>query len=54
MANFPNEAAIVQLVCALLLEHNDERAVQRCYMSLETLEALSDDLKAKPRRMAAA
>ena len=26
---FPNEAAIVRLVGALLLEHNDEWAVQR-------------------------
>ena len=54
VAIFPNEAAIVRLVGALLLEQNDEWAVQRRYMSLETLEALSDDPKAKPRRIAAA
>jgi len=29
-------------------------AVQRRYMSLETLEGLSDDPQAKPRRIAAA
>jgi hypothetical protein len=47
MAIFPNEAAIVRLVGALLLEQNDEWAVQRRYMSLETLEALSDDPQAR-------
>jgi putative transposase len=41
---FPNEAAIVRLVGALLLEQNDEWAVQRGrYMSLETMAPLSDD-----------
>ena len=54
VAIFPNEVAIVRLVGALLLEQNDEWAVQRRYMSLETLEGLSDDPKAKPRRIAAA
>jgi putative transposase len=54
VAIFPNEPAIVRLVGALLLEQNDEWAVQRRYMSLETLEGLSDDPKAKPRRIAAA
>jgi transposase-like protein len=41
---FPNEAAIVRLVGAILLEQNDEWAVQRSrYMTLETLAPLSDD-----------
>jgi putative transposase len=41
---FPNEAAIVRLVGAILIEHNDEWAVQRArYMTLETIAPLSDD-----------
>jgi putative transposase len=41
---FPNEDAIVRLVGAILLEQNDEWAVQRArYMSLETIAPLSDD-----------
>jgi transposase-like protein len=39
---FPNEAAIVRLFGAILLEQNDEWAAQRRYMSLETLAAISD------------
>jgi transposase-like protein len=41
---FPNEAAIVRLVGAILLEQNDEWAVQRArYMTLETIAPFSDD-----------
>ena len=41
---FPNDEAIVRLVGAILLEQNDEWAVQRArYMTLETMAALSDD-----------
>jgi putative transposase len=41
---FPNDEAIVRLVGAILLEQNDEWAIQRCrYMTLETMAALSDD-----------
>jgi putative transposase len=54
VAIFPNEDAIVRLVGALLLEQNDEWAVSRRYMSLETLDGLSDDAARKPRRIAAA
>jgi putative transposase len=40
---FPNEAAITRLVGAILLEQNDEWAVQRQrYMTLETMSAVSD------------
>jgi putative transposase len=42
---FPNEEAISRLVGALLLEQNDEWAVQRGrYMTLETIAHMSDDL----------
>jgi transposase-like protein len=41
---FPNDEAIVRLVGALLLEQNDEWAVQRArYMTLETMSQMSDD-----------
>jgi transposase-like protein len=41
---FPNEAAIFRLVGAILLEQNDEWAVQRGrYMTLETIAPLSDN-----------
>lgn len=39
---FPNSAAIIRLVGALMLEQNDEWAVGRRYMSLESLAVLSD------------
>jgi transposase-like protein len=40
---FPNEAAITRLVGALLLEQNDEWAVQRArYMTLETMGSLGE------------
>ena len=41
---FPNEEAIYRLVGAILLEQNDEWAVQRArYMTLETIATLGDD-----------
>ena len=39
---FPNDAAVVRLVGALMLEQNDEWAVSRRYMTLETIGTLSD------------
>ena len=41
---FRNEAAITRLVGAILLEQNDEWAVQRArYITLETIASMSDD-----------
>jgi transposase-like protein len=41
---FPNEEAVIRLVGAILLEQNDEWAVQRArYMTLETMATMSDD-----------
>ena len=41
---FPNEAAILRLVGAILLEQNDEWAVQRArYMTLETMATMGND-----------
>ena len=39
----PNEAAVIRLVGALLPEQNDGWAIQRRYMSLETMLPVSDD-----------
>lgn len=51
---FPNEDAITRLVGAILLEQNDEWAVQRArYMTLETMTALGDDLLVSLPDMAA-
>lgn len=42
---FPNEASITRLIGAILLEQNDEWAVQRArYMTLESIAPLGDDL----------
>ena len=43
---FPNDPAIVRLVGALRLEQNDEWQIQRRYMQLEGLHALSDNQQA--------
>ena len=42
---FPNNAAIVRLVGALLLAQNDEWAVRRArYMTLETIAPMGEDV----------
>src|SRR5437016_453742 len=51
---FPNEAAIVRLIGAILLEQNDEWAVSRRYMSLETLAGLCDDPQVSNKAIPAA
>jgi putative transposase len=39
---FPNDASIVRLVGAMLLEQNDEWSLNRRYMQLEGLQTVSD------------
>jgi putative transposase len=50
---FPNEAAIIRLVGALMLETNDEWAVARRYMTLETIAQLTDTDKIRLPAVAA-
>jgi transposase-like protein len=51
---FPNEAAVVRLIGALLLEQNDEWATQRArYMTLETIAPMSDTALVRMPELAA-
>jgi hypothetical protein len=38
----PNDASIIRLVEAMMLEQNDERSLNRRYMQLEGLQTLSE------------
>jgi len=40
---FPNQASIMRLVGAILLEQNDEWQLQHRYMTLETMTGLGDE-----------
>ena len=40
---FPNKASIRRLVGALLLEQNDEYAIQKCYMRAESMATVSEN-----------
>jgi len=47
---FPSDSSITRLVGALLLEQNDEWQLNRRYMQLEGMEAVSDN---QPTRLSA-
>jgi transposase-like protein len=50
---FPNDPAIVRLVGAMMLEQNDEWAVTRRYMTLETIGSVCDDSNVDVAKLAA-
>ena len=50
---FPNQPAIRRLIGALMLEQNDEWAVTRRYMTLETVPAICEDQTMDPAKIAA-
>jgi putative transposase len=49
---FPNDAAVVRLVGAQMLEQNDEWAVTRRYMTLETMQNVCEDNNIDVARLA--
>ena len=52
---FPNEAAIIRLIGAVLLEHNDEWQLQQRYMQVEAIaELVAAAGAADPRQIACA
>ena len=53
VGNFPNEDDITRLVGAVLLERNDEWAVSRRYMTLESIAPVSANLTVKLPAVAA-
>ena len=53
VGTFPNETAVTRLLGALMLEQNDEWAITRRYMTLETVAAICDTAPMDPADIAA-
>jgi putative transposase len=52
---FPNEASIIRLIGAVLLEQNDEWQLQHRYMQVEAMAELMNQAgDAEPRKLSAA
>jgi transposase-like protein len=52
---FPNEASIIRLIGAVLLENNDEWQLQHRYMQVEAMAELMNQAgDAEPRKLSAA
>jgi len=52
---FPNEASIIRLIGAVLLENNDEWQLQHRYMQVEAMaELMNQTGDAEPRKLSAA
>ena len=51
---FPNKAAIIRLIGALLLEQNDEWLLQHRYMQVEFMVELAAAAATDPRQIACA
>ena len=52
---FPNEASIIRLIGAVLLENNDEWQLQHRYMQVEAMaELMAPTNEAEPRQIPAA
>ena len=45
---FPNRDAMIRLVCAVLMEHQDEREIGKRYFSIESMQKTLEGFKEEP------